>query len=122
MPDSVSIQEKTRNRLLAVVTVILVITALKLSRPVLLPATLGIFLLVIVWPLQTRLERHVWRWVALIATTLVVLLALGVVIYALVWSVQQLIARGPQLTGRLERLAAQFMNWARLHAVPLPAD
>jgi AI-2 transport protein TqsA len=122
MPDSVSTREKTTNRLLAVITVILVIAALKLSRPVLLPATLGIFLLVIVWPLQTRLERYVWRWVALIATTLVVLLALGVVIYALVWSVQQLTTRGPQLAGRLEQLAAQFMAWARLHAVPLPPD
>ncbi len=119
-PDSDNIRETTRNRLLAVITVILVVTALKLSRPVLLPATLGIFLLVIVWPLQTRLERHVWRWVALIATTLVVLLALGVVIYALVWSVQQLGARAPQLAGRLERLTIELMTWARLHAVPLP--
>jgi AI-2 transport protein TqsA len=122
MPDSVSTREKTRNRLLAVITVILVVTALKLSRPVLLPATLGIFFLVIVWPLQTRLERHIWRWVALIATTLVVLLAIGVVIYALIWSVQQLIARGPQLAGRVDELSAQFMTWARAHGVPLRPD
>lgn len=122
MPDSFSDPEKTRNRLLAVVTVILVVAALKLSRPVLLPATLGVFLVVIVWPLQTRLEQHVWRWVALVATTLVVLLAMGAVVYALVWSVQQLTARGSQLGRRLELLTTQFMTWARLHSVPLPPD
>ncbi|MDQ3998463.1 MAG: AI-2E family transporter [Gemmatimonadota bacterium] len=122
MPDSVVEPRKTSNRLLAVVAVILVTAALKLSQPVLLPATLGVVLVVIVWPLQTRLERYVWRWVALVATTLVVLLAIGVIIYTLVWSVQQLTARGPQLAGRLERLTSEFMAWARLHAVPLPQD
>jgi AI-2 transport protein TqsA len=122
MADSVSALEKTRNRLLAVVTVILVTAALKLSRPVLLPATLGVFLVVVVWPVQARLERRLWRWVAVVATTLLVLLALGLVVYSLVWSVQQLTARGPQLAGRLEHLTIQLMTWARLHAVPLPRD
>src|SRR5688572_25638966 len=100
MPDSATAWGKTSNRLLAIVTIILVTGALKLSQPVLLPATLGVFLVVVLWPLQARLERHVWRWVAVVATTLLVLLALGAVIYALVWSVQQLTARGPQLAGR----------------------
>jgi AI-2 transport protein TqsA len=108
--------------LLALVTVILVTAALKLGQPVLLPITLGIFLVVVVWPLQMRLERHMWRWLAVVATTLLVLLTLGVLIYALVWSVQQLTARGPQLAGRLEQLTTQLMTWARLHAVPLPRD
>jgi AI-2 transport protein TqsA len=122
MADSVSAREKTRNRLLAVVTVILVTAALKLSQPVLLPATLGIFLVVVVWPIQARLERRLWRWVAVVATTLLVLLVLGLVVYSLVWSVQQLTARGPQLARRLEQLTMQFMTWARLHAVPLPRE
>lgn len=122
MPDSATAWGKTSNRLLAIVTIILVTGALKLSQPVLLPATLGVFLVVVLWPLQARLERHLWRWVAVVATTLLVLLALGAVIYALVWSVQQLTARGPQLAGRLERLTMQLMTWARLHAVPLPPD
>jgi AI-2 transport protein TqsA len=112
----------TSNRLLAVATVILVTAALKLSQPVLLPATLGIFLIVVVWPLQVWLERHLWRWAAVLTTTLLVLLALGALTYALVWSVQQLTARGPQLGGRLERLTIDLMTWARLHAVPLPRD
>ena len=108
--------------MLALVTVILVTAALKLGQPVLLPITLGIFLVVVVWPLQVRLERHMWRWLAVVATTLLVLLTLGVLIYALVWSIQQLTARGPQLAGRLEHLTTQLMTWARLHAVPLPRD
>jgi AI-2 transport protein TqsA len=117
VPDSVGIRGRTGNRLLAVVTVILVTAALKVSQPVLLPATLGVFLIVVLWPLQARLERHLWRWVAVVVTTLLVLLALGAVVYALVWSVQQLTARGPQLAGRLEGLTLQLMTWARLHAL-----
>jgi AI-2 transport protein TqsA len=105
-----------------VIAVILATAALKLSQPVLLPATLGVFLVVVVWPLQVRLERYVWRWVAVVATTLLVLLAVAAVTYALVWSVQQLGARGPELASRIERLTSQFMTWARLHAVPLPQD
>jgi AI-2 transport protein TqsA len=122
MSGSVDTRGRTSNRLLAVVTVILVTAALKFSQPVLLPATLGVFLVVVVWPLESRLERHLWRWVAVVVTTLLVLLALGAVIYALVWSVQQLVGRGPQLAGRLERLTTQFMTWARLHAVPVPSE
>src|ERR687895_973993 len=122
MADSAGAGEKTRNRLLAVIAVIPPTAALKMSRPVLLPATLGIFLVVVMWPVQARLERRVWRWVAVVVTTLLVLLALGLVAYTLVWSVQQLTARGPQLGGRLERLTTEFMAWARLHSVPLPRD
>jgi AI-2 transport protein TqsA len=122
MPDSVGVWQKTTNRLLAVVAVVLVTAALKLSQPVLLPATLGIFLVVVVWPVQARLERHMWRWLAVVVTALIVLAAFATLMYALVWSVQQLGARGPQLSGRLEQLARQFMVWARLHAVPLPRD
>jgi len=122
MADSVGVWGKTSNRLLAIATVILVTAALKLGQPVLLPVTLGIFLIVVVWPVQARLERHMWRWAAVVVTTLLVLLALGALTYALVWSVQQLTARGPQLGGRLERLTMQLMTWARLHAVPLPRD
>lgn len=122
MPDSAGVRQKTTNRLLAVVAVILVTAALKLSQPVLLPATLGVFLVVVVWPLQARLERQMWRWLAVVITTLLVLVAFAALAYALVWSIQQLAARGPRLAGRLEQLTSQFMMWARLHAVPLPRD
>jgi AI-2 transport protein TqsA len=123
MPEGVGgVRSRTSNRLLAVATVILAVAALKLSQPVLLPLTLGIFLVVVTWPLEARLERHLWRWAAVVVTTLLVLLSLAVLTYALVWSVQQLAARGPQLTQRLEQLTTQFMAWARLHAVPLPPD
>src|SRR5918999_798294 len=122
MPDSSSAREKTANRLLAIVGVILVVAALKVAQPVLLPATLGVFLVVVVWPLQTRLEQHVWRWVAVVMTALLVLLLLGTLTYALVWSVQQLGARAPELAARLGRLTVEFMAWARLQAVPLPQD
>jgi AI-2 transport protein TqsA len=114
------VHSRTTNRLLAVATVILAVAALKLSQPVLLPATLGVFLVVVIWPLEARLERHLWRWAAVVVTTLLVLLSLAALTYALVRSVEQLVARGPQLGQRLEQLTTQFMAWARLHAVPLP--
>ncbi len=114
------VHSRTSNRLLAVAAVILAVTALKLSQPVLLPATLGVFLVVVVWPLEARLERHLWRWAAVVVTALLVLLLLAALTYALVRSVQQLAGRGPQLIQRLEQLTTQFMAWARVHAVPLP--
>jgi predicted PurR-regulated permease PerM len=121
MPDGVGgVRGTTSNRLLAVATVILAAAALKLGQPVLLPVTLGIFLVVVTWPLEAGLERYLWRWAAVVVTTLLVLLTLAALTYTMVWSVQQLAARGPQLAQRFEQLTTQFMTWARLHAVPLP--
>ncbi len=48
---------RARTALMSVVTVLLAVAALKVSRPVTLPLVAGIFLVVLAWPLRTRLRR-----------------------------------------------------------------
>jgi predicted PurR-regulated permease PerM len=112
---------RTITRLLAVVAVILVVGALKLSAPVTLPLTVAVFLIMLAQPLQEGLERRVPRWLAVVVTTLVVLLGGAVVVSGFALSVARLTERGPELMERLDTLSGRATTWARAHGLPAPA-
>ena len=111
---------RTITRLLAVVAVILVVAALKLSAPVTLPLTVAVFLIMLAQPLQQGLERRVPRWLAVVVTTLVVLLAGAVVVSGFALSLARLTERGPELMERLDALSERATAWARAHGLPAP--
>ena len=111
---------RTRARLLAVIATLLVIFALRLTYPVTLPFVAALFLLVLAWPLQARLERSLPRWAAWIITMLAVLLVLALFVGALAWSVGQIAERAPQYADRLGQLYSSAVSWARSHNIPVP--
>ncbi|MGH7720914.1 MAG: AI-2E family transporter, partial [Gemmatimonadaceae bacterium] len=80
---------RLRTRLLVVIGIVLIVAALRWSEPVSLPLTVAVFLLVLTRPLQCWLEQRSPKWLAVIVTTLVVLLAIAVIAGAVVLGVAQ---------------------------------
>lgn len=111
---------RTLTRLLAVVAGILVVAALKWSAPVTLPLTVAVFLIMLAQPLQEALERRVARWLAVVVTTLVVLLGAGIVVSGFVLSLGRLAERGPEVMERLDALGGRAFTWARERGLPAP--
>lgn len=115
------IQARSRSPLLATITAIAVVVAMKLGEAVLLPLVLAVFLIIVGWPIQERLSKRVPRWLAFIITVLVILAASAIIGSALVWSIQRLTTRAPQLAERFHELSAQAVTWARANNIPIPA-
>ncbi|HJU88072.1 MAG TPA: AI-2E family transporter [Gemmatimonadaceae bacterium] len=113
-------QTSTYSRLLAVIAAILVVAALKIGRPVILPLLIAVFLIVVAWPMQVRLEARLPRWIAFIATLLVILLSWGVIGSAFLYSAERVAERAPQLEERLAVLARAVSEWGRRHYLPTP--
>lgn len=112
----------TRSPVLATIATILVIAALKLGEVVLLPLVLAVFLIIVGWPIQLRLAKRLPRGLAFIGALLVILVASGIIVAALVWSVQQFATRAPQLGDRFQDISAQAVTWARANNLPVPVN
>ena len=114
--------DATRNRLLAVATAILVVAALKLARPVLVPLVTAVFLIILAWPLQVRVERRLPRSFAYLVTMTAILLASAVVAGAFVFSLDRVVDVAPELARRLEALWDAAAEWARARRLPVPLE
>ena len=112
---------KARSRLLTVVVVVLAAAALKFSRPVTLPLVAGMLIVMLVWPIQRRLERRVPRPLAYTLTFLFVLAVLAAFVSVLLWSARAVVDALPNVQPRLEGLAGQVREWLRQHGLPAPA-
>lgn len=112
---------RLRTRTLAVIATVLTVAALRLSEPVTLPLVLAVFLIAFTWPLYLWVERRTRSWVALIASTLVVLLAAAILAGAVALSVAQITERGPELVRRATGLGQQLRTWLGAHGLPTPS-
>lgn len=109
-----------RAQLLAVTTVVLVLAFLKWSHAATLPLAFAVFLIALLWPLQEKLARRMPRWASLVLTVLVLLLALGVFLGALVWSADLMADRLPQYSGKLRQVYAQAQGALGSYGLSLP--
>jgi len=112
-------------RALAVVAgTVLVAAALKLAQPVFVPLVSGLFLAIVAWPLYQGLRRRLprlLRWLALVATMLVVLAVVGAFAGALTLTGR---AVGKELRERrsaIEQQTAGLRRWAERVGLPVPA-
>lgn len=109
-----------RARLLAVVATVLVLAFLDWAQVALMPLAFGVFLAVLLWPLQVWLERRVPRRLAYLLSIAVLLAVVAAFVAALVWSGEQVAARAPQYAERLQEMSASARAWAAARGVPLP--
>jgi AI-2 transport protein TqsA len=112
-------RDGVRNRLLAVLVVIAAVGALKLTQPVTLPLVAAIFLLVLAWPLQSRLERAIPRGLAYAVTILAVVVTLAAFLAAIGWSLSVVAERAPEFMERVEQLRADAGGWAEERDLPV---
>ena len=111
---------KAQTRLLGVIAVVLTLGALRLSQAVVGPLIMAVFLIVVMWPVQSRLESRMPRVVATLLTML--LLMLGMVAFAMLvgWSLQQIGDRGPQLQERFRELSSSIAGALTGIGLPVP--
>jgi AI-2 transport protein TqsA len=111
-----------RTRLLAVLVAVVAAAALKATQTVTMPLAAAIFLIVIIWPLQLRLERIVPRPLAYLVTSLVVIGVLAAFIAMVAWSLTVVLDRVPDFVQRLAELRDDLMGWAEERELPISDD
>lgn len=102
----------TRARLLAVAVAVLVLAFLKWAAAAIVPLAFAVFLVVLLWPLQARLERRLPRRLAYLVTVLVLFAVFAGFFAALGWSGQRVLERAPEYSQRLGELADAVRRWA----------
>jgi AI-2 transport protein TqsA len=107
-------------RLLALVAGVLVLFALRASRPVTMPLALGLTLAMLAWPIQRFVARRAPRWLGVLAAVLAIVLAIAVVFSALGWSADLLADRARENRGRIEELRGQAATFGRRFGIEVP--
>jgi predicted PurR-regulated permease PerM len=92
------------SRPLAILTAVAAVYALKLSSAVTLPLAFALFLIALLWPLQSGLERRLPRTAAFVTTVLVLFVALGLFGWILAACAEEAIDRWPRYEPRFEEL------------------
>jgi predicted PurR-regulated permease PerM len=107
--------------LLLVIAVVLVMGALSWGQVVFAPAAFAVFIVMVVWPLQTALQRHMPRMLAVLLTLLVTLVCIVGLMLLFAWGMsvvgQWLIRNG----GRFQELYQTAIAWLEGHGVVLAA-
>lgn len=107
-----------RNRLLAVVTFILVVAALRQSYEVTMPIAFMVFVIATVWPVKEWLDRFLPAALSYVGAFLLLVAIFAIFIGAIYYSIVQLIAAFSQHTGEFRALYDRYSAWASEHGLP----
>jgi predicted PurR-regulated permease PerM len=99
------------SRWLTAIAVLLILGALKVMRPVTMPLIFALFLVVLAWPLQMRLIRHLPDRLAIAVTFFVFLGILAFFSAALVLSINLIVSKAPDYTNQIELSMETINNW-----------
>lgn len=111
--------EKATPVFLAIITTILVVAALKYTRPITMPLAFAFFITVLVHPLQRWLSRYVPRWFSLIIVLAVLAGVLGLAIGALSLSAEIIEPKLPEYLNQLQQMADTARTWASNFGLPV---
>ncbi|MEZ4732750.1 MAG: AI-2E family transporter [Caldilineaceae bacterium] len=101
---------------LAIITVVLVLGAMRMAASVLLPLISAIFLIALFWPLQRRLQHRMSRGFATLITFLVFLVILGLFVGSFWFSGTRVAQRWPQYSEQFQ----QYLQTAQQYGIPIP--
>ena len=114
------LSNKTTKILMAIIATILVVAALKATRPISMPLAFAFFIAILVHPLQSKLERHLPRWLSLILVLLLLAGIVGLAGGALSLSAEIIEPKIPEYLDRLQQIAATAREWASDRNLPVP--
>lgn len=114
-----AMSNKTTQILMAIIATILVVAALKATRPISMPLAFAFFIVVLVHPLQNRLERHLPRWLSLILILLLLCAIAALAGGALSLSAEIIEPKVPEYLDRLQQIAATVQTWASDRGFPI---
>ena len=106
--------------LMAVIASILVVAALKATRPISMPLAFAFFIAILVHPLQSRLEKRLPRWLSLVLVLLLLCAIAGVAVGALSLGGEIIEPKLPEYLDRLQQMAQTIRDWASDRSIPLP--
>lgn len=105
---------------MAIIASILVIAALKATRSISIPLAFAFFIVVLVHPLQKRLERRLPRWLSLILILLLLCAIAALAGGALSLSAEIIEPKIPEYLDRLQQIAETVQTWASDLGLPIP--
>lgn len=112
-------QNRYRNRLLSIITAILLIAALRGAFAVVMPVAFAAIIVAALWPLKHWLARFVPSWLAYTLTMLALVGILGAFAAAVYLSIGQVFDALSSQWTTLERAYVRLARAASEHAVPL---
>jgi len=115
----IPVQDRYRNRLLGIITAILLIAALRIGFAVIMPIAFAAIIVAALWPLKRWLARFMPSWVAYTLTLLSLVTILGAFAAAVYLSVGQVIGAVASQWAGLERGYSHLANWAADRGVPI---
>ena len=107
MPD----RDAIRNRLLALIAVLLVVAGLKWSAPFSMPVAVAIFIVASAWPIKARLDKALPAPLSTIGTVLALLLILAAFVGAIYVSAVQAVAAFTRNQDRFHALYQGATSW-----------
>lgn len=111
----------TTNVLLATIATVLVGAALKVTASVTLPIVFAAFLIGVLWPIHSWLERRTTRGIAVVASLLSLLAAVGVVVAGLAYGASTFRERSNEYVERAQKTLEGARGWAEERGLPTPA-
>lgn len=118
MSDTIT-QNRYRNRLLSIITAILLIAALRGAFAVVMPVAFAAIIVAALWPLKQWLVRFVPSWLAYTLTVLALVGILGAFAAAVYLSIGQVFTALSTQWATLEHAYSRLANAASEHGVPL---
>jgi len=112
-------QNRYRNRLLSIITAIVLIAALRGAFAVVMPVAFAAIIVAALWPLKHWLVKFVPSWLAYTLTMLALVGILGAFAAAVYLSIGQVFAALSSQWGTLESAYARMARLASEHGVPL---
>ena len=105
--------------LIIIIAVILSVHALKVTRPVTMPLAFAFFIAVLAEPLQSRLEKYVPKWVAMMGVLLVLAGLLGLLVAAVDLALDLVEPKLPAYADRLQGLVETVRSWLASYGLPI---
>ena len=108
-----------RNRLLAVVTGLLAVAALKWSYPVTMPLAVAVFVIAAAWPIKPWLDRALPSALSYAGTLLVLLSLLGGFFAAVYFSLAQVVQTLAERQDQFRQVYDRYAAWADGRGLPV---
>jgi AI-2 transport protein TqsA len=98
-------------------TVILVIAALAVARPIFAPLAFALFVIAIVWPLHARLQAWLPKLLALAVSMLATIVVLGAFMWVITWGLSRVARYVVSDAARFQLLYNQVTDWLEGHGI-----
>jgi AI-2 transport protein TqsA len=116
------IQDRVIRTLLGLCTAVLILAALHSARSILAPVVCSLFIIAIVWPLQSRLQARVPKLLALAITVLATLAVITLLASLLVWGFSRIGQWLINNAARFQMLYMQATDWLEGHGISIASQ